>query len=418
MDITSSNRKKAVIIGGEGTLWPGLNADWVSRAGFDTTVLFFSKPDPENIPVGVHFATEEIHYSIIDRMLWLGWSAIVVIATLISWLHFRKINRRSPARYDLPLTDNPITAGKKAYIIDQLKPDLLIGHNMSLCGQVLSKASAEKKVMIGWGSDFTESYHSSVLHRRLTASICESVDLFVSGCQTALESLQQSFPIEDRRVFRNTYLDKHTIDLITNPVKKSTIRTEFKIPDNAKIVFNSRRFKPVFGGPQGFSACIEVAKERADVWFIFIEGRNNSKWMKKSRTQLHLVPTEISRRFIIFEGELPYQKVIDIFAASDVFLSLRKQGDMRSATVTQGASMGLVPVLSTYNEWQVMKDKGFEALLVDPDQPKELVKIILQALDTLKTEVAQKNRVYLEKYENDEIYFERFKVRLNKLVED
>lgn len=272
--------------------------------------------------------------------------------------------------------------------------------------------------MIGWGSDFMESYHSSGLYRRLTSSVCDSVDLFVSGCQTALETLQKSFSIEDERLLRNTYLDKHTTDLISTQNYESTLRVDFGIPHEAKVVFNSRRFNPVFGGPQGFSACIDVAKQRDDAWFIFIEGRNNSKWMDKSRAQLRKLLPDLSKRFIIFEGELPYQKVIDIFAGSDVFLALRKYGDMRSATVIQGAAMGLIPVLSTYNEWRIMKDAGFEAFLVDPENPIQMVSTIIQALDAPKEEIARKNRTYLETYESDNVYFERFTERLNRLVDE
>lgn len=415
--MVSTKKDKVVIIGGEGTPWPIKNAAWVANAGFDTHVLCFSTKPSDTIPQSVHIIQQTLQITLRDRIVMMLWFTIVLFATALGWFRFRLKMGRNPLFYDMPLADNPIIAKKKACIIDQLNPDIIIAHNLTSTGLTLTKTHTGKKVAIGWGADFTESFHSSLLNRFIYRSICKKTDLFICASQTALDFLGTTFSIDNHKLLRSDFVDNQIAELSKNPRNTQKIRSSMEIPPNVGVVFNARRFKPLFGGPQGFLGCIKVAKQRDDIWFIFIEGRNNKKWFDQCQRKLNRLDPSISSRFIMERGELPFSRVMDIFSVADVFLSLRKKGDMRAATVIQGAAMGVVPVLSSNTEWEMMKKNGFDAFLVDPDDSNKLVNTILQALDTPKGAISKNNRVYLEKHESDEIYFERFATALRKLVE-
>lgn len=408
--------KKAIVIGGEHASWPVKNAVWLSKAGFDVKLLFFSKKRPVDLPDNIGFVHEEIHYSVVDKLLILGWIALSAIMMALNLAHFAKKTGRPP-RMRMCLLNNIILAKKRAGVLNRMDADVVIGHNISLSGLTVAFSNIPHKVLIGWGVDFVDVYHSSVLQYKTFEYIVSKTGLFITGCESALNTFQHAFSIESKKLLRCTWADKKLGELLNHPHgQRPEIRARYNIPDEAKIVFNARRFKPLYWGPEGFRACLDIARKRPDVWFVFIEGIANARYARLIHRQLRKESREIASRFILLPGERPFQEMLDLFSISDVFLSLFKKGDMRSATVLQGIAMGVVPVLADNEEWRLLQSQGMEAFIVDPDKRNELVKTILKALDAQKETIAETNRNYIENNESDEFYFLRFSSAINNLV--
>ena len=69
--------KRAIVIGGEHACWPIGNAGRLTKAGFDTYLLFFNRGKPSSpLPPNVKFLSERIAYSLLDKLLIAGWIAL------------------------------------------------------------------------------------------------------------------------------------------------------------------------------------------------------------------------------------------------------------------------------------------------------------------------------------------------------
>lgn len=410
-------KKKVIIIGGEHARWPLSNAEWFEKSGFDVHVVFFSDNEPVIHPPNVNFLRIPITYSLFDKITIALWALVTIALSILYLPRFIKKTGRKTAFGDLCLANNIITARKKAKLIDKLNPYIIVGHNIAHSGLAIAMTHAEKRILMGWSGDVSEVFYASPVQYQTYKYIVKKTDLFIAGSDTALHIFAKEFGIEKKHFLRTAWQQKNIATLLNYDHGNSmTVRKKYNIPENAKVVFHARRFKPQYWAMQGFDACLKIAKECNDTWFIFIEGTSNKRHFNPALKKLSRESHSISSRFIMLSGEVPFNTILDLFSISDIFLSLRKRGDMRSATVIQGAAMGCIPVLAEYEEWETLIKNGFHAILVDPDNLGDLIQGLHKALGSKKEVFKKINDKYLRENELDEHLLQKFSKAMNQLV--
>jgi glycosyltransferase involved in cell wall biosynthesis len=308
---------------------------------------------------------------------------------------------RTPEELDWGWVDNLLLARYLAKEIDEFKADIVLGEPSYLQGLAVALSGSKIKIVAPWGADATESMYASLGQYFVLKYVYKKCDKILMSSRTACETLGKIYNIPNEKFL---HLIKGTLEFESLPNKaeaRKSICTEYHIPEHFKIIHSARRFQIRYNTMYGFKACVELLKEDKEVFCFFTIGGTRSDLAKQAISEMDKLPDDIRERLVFLEGEVSYDKFMNILAGADVFLSLRGAGDMRAATVLEGTYVGTVPVLADYKEWNYYVEEGAKAILVDPCNVVDIKKGIKRAFE-VQQEFAEYNPKYmLDNYGTD-----------------
>jgi glycosyltransferase involved in cell wall biosynthesis len=189
----------------------------------------------------------------------------------------------------------------------------------------------------------------------------------------------------------------------------------FGIDPSRRLFLNVRRFLPIWGCDVALEAFRRYARVDPGAHFVMLGGSGTEGMVREARKTL--CADGLEGRFTLFEGDTPYDDCIDLMAVADVFLSLMRVPDMRSASILQAAYAGGIPVLSDQAEYREMERDGFRALFVDPVDPAGVVAALRECTgeSRLAGEFRVANERYIDEHEDHEIQMARLREAIEEV---
>lgn len=282
-----------------------------------------------------------------------------------------------------------------------LRPRFVFAHEVSSYGFAASLCLGVPKILFPWGGDVFNYVESSAAVDWLTTRALHRADLVVPSSFTAARHIRERFGLSEEIVQPISWgVDRKTFSQ-RSPESRAAFCRELGIDPARVLVLNSRRFRPAWGSSLALDAFLRLAERRADVHCLLLSGSGDEEHVAEARRRIEAAG--LAARFTLFPPDVPLARCAEIMAASDVFVSLMGRGDMRSASVIQGAACGGAPVILDAPEYREMARLGFACELVPEDTGA-----VVAALDALAADPArraamrERNRLYVEEHEDFE----------------
>jgi len=395
--------------------WAFENVKMFSYCGYKTIILDTVKYEYDcdynfnNYDVEIHKIKAENRFqSGWKKYLYKSLKLVENLDHLICKSSFIKRFGRIPEELDWGWIDNLLLARHLAKEIDDFKADIVLGEPSYLQGLAVALSSSKMKIVAPWGADATESMYASIGQYFVLKYVYKKCDKILMSSRTACETLGKIYNFSDAKFL---HLIKGTLEFESLPNKeeaRKNICKQYNIPEHFKIIHSARRFQIRYNTMYGFKACVELLREDKELFCFFTIGGTKTDLANQAISETEKLSDDIKQRIIFLEGEVSYDKFMEILAGADIFLSLRGAGDMRAATVLEGTYVGTVPVLADYQEWRYYIEEGVKAILVDPCNVDEIIKGIKRAFE-VRQEFAEYNPKYmLDNYGTDAL-LEKFK---------
>jgi len=394
--------------------WAFENVKMFSYCGYKTIILDTVKYEYDcdynfnNYDVEIHKIKSENHFlGGWKKFFYKSLKLIEKVDQKICRPLFIKRVGRTPEEIDWGWVDNLLLARHLAKEIDEFNADIVLGEPAYLQGLAVAMSSAPVKLVAPWGGDAIEFMYASIGQYFLLRYVYKQCDYILMSSKSSCKSLEKIYKLPESKFL---HLIKGTLEFESLPQKaeaRKNICKEYNIPEHFKIIHSARRFRFRYNTMYGFKACVELLKEDKELFCFFTIGGTKSELAEKE---------EIKQRIIFLEGEVSYDKFMEILAGADVFLSLRGAGDMRAATVLEGTYVGTVPVLADYQEWRYYVEEGAKAVLVDPCDVDEIKKGIKRAFEVQRDFAEYNPKYMLENYGTDAL-LEKFKEAVESIIE-
>jgi glycosyltransferase involved in cell wall biosynthesis len=286
-------------------------------------------------------------------------------------------------------------------------PSFVFGQEIGDYGLATALCRRVPTFLFPWGGDVYYSAETSPAFYAMIHYALHAVDLVFPSSTSAAKHIVNRFALPPEKVMPISWgIDLQRFTRAEGAVREQ-LREKWRIPPGKKVLLNSRRFHPDWGGDAAIAAFIEVLRRRSDVQCVVFSGPGTEALLRDAERQI--ARHGLADSFTLLFGELPLSDVAELMSLSDVFLSLMTLGDMRSASVLQAAAAGGTPILSRSPEWSHLTAEGFRALLVNPSDSDETSRAILDALINADwaASVRRDNRLWLEANENCETQLAR-----------
>lgn len=311
----------------------------------------------------------------------------------------RRTGRDHPQPWEGFWVDHFWDSFSRARAALSLAPAFVFGQEAAAYGFATGLCRGVPRILFPWGGDIFLSCECSPPIDRMLRAAFRRCDLIVPSSLTGRRRIIERFGVPAEKVESLSW----GVDLQqfapADGVKRDEIRRRWNIPEESKVVFNARRFAPVWGCEAALAACLAVARDPA-CYCLLLGGGGDTDRVADARRQIEAAG--LAERVRILDDAISLEEYAELASVADVALSLMTLGDMRSSSVLQTAAAGCTPVLFENPEYRTMADEGFAARFVPPDAPEPLVEAIRELIDDsqARAETARRNREYLSRYED------------------
>ncbi len=302
-----------------------------------------------------------------------------------------------------PLILGPLAARRAR----RLHPAFVFGQEAFSHGVATALCRGFPRILMPWGGDIMLYAETSAISFSMVRWALRSVDLVCPTSVAGAEHVIRRFGVSDERVRSLSWGVDRQLFHAASAEQRIATRRSFGLESTHPLVMNVRRFLPVWGSEAVVEAFLLLAKELPHVSFVLLGGHGSEPFVRAARQRI--AQTAFASRFVFFDGDLPLAECARLMAASDVFVSLMRLGDMRSASVLQAACTGAVPVLGEHPEYRELEKLGFRAQFVNPDRPAEVaaaVRLYLEDGNLLKM-TRDANQLYIAEYEDLDTQMQR-----------
>ncbi|MEM9748951.1 MAG: glycosyltransferase, partial [Actinomycetota bacterium] len=269
-------------------------------------------------------------------------------------------------------------------VVDQLEPDVVFANHMVQRGLAGALVRTAPRIAMPWGGDIFNIGPTTALTRHLVRTGLRHAELVMPSAESAVPDLRSRWGVDPRRIRALSW----GVDVrLFSPAladERADLRRALSVPDGAKVVFNTRRFKHAWGAKAVIDAGIRLAQNRPEVLVVNIAGAGNNAELAEAaaRVEHH----GLSDRFRFIRGEVSLADYATWSRIADVGLALKQTPDMRSLSILQPAHAGAWMIVSDQPEYREMAQIGLTFDLVDPDNSDVVVRSIEDALDATADE--------------------------------
>ena len=297
--------------------------------------------------------------------------------------------------------DRYFRAKPLARAVMSLKPRFVFGHRVTLTGRAVSLCEGIPKILMPHGADIFYEPESSPLLFNMVKKAMQQTDLIIPGSEDATAHIINRYEVSPERVKTLTW----GIDLEeyhrAGTAMRAEICADWGIDPNKTLISNIRRFHPEWGCWVALDAFIRVASQRDDVHFICVGGGHGKEYYPEAKRRVK--EANLTDRFLFLPPEeIPLSEFVNMLTVTDIFVSLRRRGDMRSLSLLQAAAAGGVPIVADLPDHRIIQERGFSALLVDPENSTDVFEAIQSVLNHPEKRelMAKQNEQYLDTHEN------------------
>jgi glycosyltransferase involved in cell wall biosynthesis len=297
-----------------------------------------------------------------------------------------------------------INALSIARLVRSIKPDFVCGQEVSAYGLATAWCFGIPRILMPWGGDIFIYSETTTMARLLTTYALRQVDLVVTGAVTSIPYIASRFGVDLSRIHFSSgwRLDRHQFRRAL-PEARRRICEQFKIPSDALIVMNVRRFLPAWGSDVALESFLRFATNELSAHFVLLGGPGTEGHTAAARERVRAEGH--ADRFVILESNQPLSVCAKLMSVADIFVSLIRKRDMRSASVLQAAAAGGAPIVSDQSEYRCMENEGFKALFVDGENANDVVLALQKYANnpTMRSSVASANQIYLTTHADGEM---------------
>jgi len=246
------------------------------------------------------------------------------------------------------LLDAPATARAAR----SFRPRFVFGHEVTSYGPATAICRGIPRILFPWGGDVFLYAETSPFVRTLVQKSLRSVDLVLPSSTTAAHHIRQRFGVHEDVVHPLSCGIDRTLFQRAGAADRESLLADLGIPADRHIILNCRQFSPVWGCFEALDSFLSLARSEPTTHFVLLAGVGVEAHIAKARKRI--AAEDLGHRFTVLDGRVPLERVAELMSAADVFTSLMRLGDMRSASVLQAAASGGVPVISDSPEHREM----------------------------------------------------------------
>jgi len=353
-------------------------------------------------------SAERITYRLLGGALDRAWK-------LSRWIERGRHARVEARAGECPTFACPIPrAGAVARRALALRPRFVFGMEVFQYGLATALCRGVPRILMPWGGDIYLYAEASAVSFNMVRRALSRVDLLCPSAKTAASHLAVRFGIPASRIRTISWgVDRPRFRRADTGRREETF-ARFGIDPSRRLFLNVRRFLPIWGCDVALEVFRRYARVDPAAHFVMLGGIGTEGMVREAREALRADGLE--GRFTLFEGDTAFDDCIDLMAVADVFLSLMRVPDMRSASIVQASYAGGIPVLSDQPEYREMERDGFRALFVDPVDTDGIVAALRECVGKpwLAEEIRAANERYIDEHEDHEVQM----VRLREAIEE
>jgi len=301
-------------------------------------------------------------------------------------------------------------------IVKRIAPDILHAHYLSHYGVYGALISFHPFVISIWGSDILRIPKGSRIRKFAVSYALKKADCITTTAKFMKGYLVDTFSVEpnkivripwgvDLRIFRRGYESEVT-----------KLKKILGIKSNFHIVLSNRHLHPKYEIERIIDAIPYVVKSHPDTVFVFIRGHGSPEFEDKMKTKAEKLGVITHTRFI--SRLISPEEMAIYLNMADAFISIPKT-DQFGSSIIEGMACGAVPIVSDIEVYyQYLKD-GINALLVDPENTREIAEKIIYCIEHLeiKENFYTINRKIVEEKENWHKNAKKMEALYKKLLE-
>jgi len=287
-----------------------------------------------------------------------------------------------------------IPAIRKA--IRAIHPDVVDVHGMSTYGAYgLHPLKQYPYLATIYGPDLTMHASNYRLLAHMARRCFRRATRIFSSTPTTLDVIREVCGLDCREKFVSRSWGIHTKALLKDSAaRRQTIREEFGVPEETRIVLHNRQFTPFWHIDQILEAARALLAQRSDLLFWFVCPVTNSMGEAFIETKKNELAAAGLEGRIVLHGPQDYERMISFMHASDLYLCMG-ENDQLSSSVLEAMCCGLIPVLHdlpAYHEVIEHKANGFLVSRITPQILEQQLEEILDSFSHIRTQIAGPNR--------------------------
>jgi len=290
----------------------------------------------------------------------------------------KRTGRMQPESWEWYWVDHFWDSFSRARAVLAQRPSFVFGNEATGYGLATALCRGVPRILMPWGGDIYNAVECSPVVAAMTTYALKHVDLVMPGSAAAAEYIPERFGVPAAQVVSVSWGADLDLFRSATPSERHNFCVNHGIPDTAQIVFNSRRFNPLWGSNEALTACMQVCSENDSPYFVFLGGAGSEEHVAQAR--IRVKATGMQDRFVFLDGHISLTECARAMGVADIFLSFLQRGDMRSWSVIQATAAGGIPIVADIPEHRHMQREGFAAKLFDASEPSECAAAILYFL--------------------------------------
>ena len=259
-----------------------------------------------------------------------------------------------------------LTADRVKRVVEDLQPDLLNPVNMPNYGLLAALVAGRRPVyLVGWGSDILLTAEKTPIHRQAFRFLIHRAQHIAVDALVMRDRLTEGYGYPRDRITVITWGVPE--ELRNRPIPP------FEPPEEW-ILVSHRRIAPDMDPFTTLRAVDLLVQQNLPVRLIMA---SDGSLGREARAFVAARPTLRDR--VTFTGFLPYEELMATVARGHLYLSASLV-DSTSVSLLEAMALGVFPVVSDLpanREWIL---DGFNGLLFEPGNPRDLARRIQEAM--------------------------------------
>ena len=286
-------------------------------------------------------------------------------------------------------------------LIKQINPDVVDIHGVSSYGIYALLPLRKPIVVTVYGPDIYDHAAHSVLLRQVVKRILLRADMIVGSTPVIRDYITNvvGLDVGDKLQTRRGGIDVPRI-LRDAEQRRHAIRQEFGVAPHTRVVLHSRHIAELWRVKTLVRSIPLVIKNHPNTEFWFAFPPPNAAGERLLARLKEMVQEMGMTGHVRFLGHHPYDRMISIMHASDIYVCIGKN-DLLAASIQEAACAGLIPILSdlpAYHELIQDQVNGFYVSNVTPENVAGRINFVMDNFDALKQQIVPYNQALIRQH--------------------
>lgn len=259
--------------------------------------------------------------------------------------------------------------------LKRLDFDYALCLNVYFFGLCSLSVKSKKFIAQPWGSDVNKYGLSSPLRFILMKRSLKSMAYIAPAGRSVIPFMIGTYGIDKSKfVFLPPTVD-NTLFTTIPAEEKVKRKLELNLASDTVVFFACRRFKSGWGPEIIKDLFIRLSDIMQNSFFIILSGSEKNELIEKFRDELS---PEKRTKFMFLERSISLKEYSYYSQLSDFTVSTMTNRDMQSSSIMQSTACGAYPILLEQEEYKLMVNEGFDAIMF-----KKIDNLLIDSIRTL-----------------------------------